>query len=93
MKFLRAVAVLLILPLVAQSELSGQTDPSQEVWVNDEISVFDRLNENTCAAKCPSGIRSKWAGKGGSVRCDTGFSPVCQCTDDSRPLAGCEPGI
>jgi hypothetical protein len=46
---------------------------------------------NSCSISCPTG--TKWRGTpagGGGVSCNAGFSPVCQCQDDSKPFAGCE---
>jgi hypothetical protein len=50
-----------------------------------------KLPENSCAITCPAG--TKWRGQqaaGGAVSCRVGSAPVCQCHDDSKPIAGCE---
>lgn len=50
-----------------------------------------KLPENSCSITCPAG--TKWRGQfaaGGGVSCRVGSVPLCQCQDDSKPIAGCE---
>ena len=54
------------------------------------IQAHDVLEENSCAIHCPISVNSRYAGFAGGVGCAEGASPLCQCTDDSRPMAGCE---
>lgn len=48
------------------------------------------LEENACAIRCPADTGNMYAGLSGSVVCREAVAPACQCSDDSRPLAGCE---
>ena len=50
-----------------------------------------QLPANSCSITCPTG--TTWRGKpvgGGGVTCGVDFAPVCQCLNDSKPIAGCE---
>lgn len=49
------------------------------------------LSESSCAIQCPANLDTRYAGLGGSVGCGAHHAPLCQCTDDSRPIAGCVP--
>lgn len=49
------------------------------------------LSENSCAIQCPASVDTRHAGLSGSVGCADDHTPLCQCTDDSRPMAGCMP--
>ena len=53
-----------------------------------EAFAREPLPGNSCAVSCPSD--SVFSGSSGSVGCRTGFTPICQCTDQSRPMASCE---
>jgi hypothetical protein len=50
-------------------------------------SPAEALEENSCAISCLTNTNNKYAGLGGSVGCSDTFSPLCQCTGASRPLA------
>jgi len=49
------------------------------------------LEENACAIRCPLNTGNAYAGVSGSVRCRDIASPVCQCSDDTKPMGACEP--
>lgn len=48
------------------------------------------LPENSCSISCPAEVDNKYAELRGSTSCAPGHAPVCQCTDTTRPMAGCE---
>jgi hypothetical protein len=48
----------------------------------------DTLAASSCAIACPAD--SAYAEARGSVGCVGGATPVCQCTDRTRPMASCE---
>lgn len=50
-----------------------------------------RLPPNSCSIMCPATTtyRGRPAPAGG-VSCDTNSAPVCQCQDETKPIAGCE---
>jgi hypothetical protein len=51
-----------------------------------------RLPPNSCSITCPATTTYRGrTGPGGGVSCDTDSAPVCQCQDETRPIAGCEP--
>lgn len=51
-----------------------------------------QLPDNSCSIRCPAG--TQWRGRSATgvhgVGCTAGFTPVCQCQDDSKPFAACE---
>ena len=47
------------------------------------------LEPNSCAINCPVNTGNKYAGLSGSASCVETHSSLCQCTDDTRPMAGC----
>ena len=74
----------LAIGFVAVTTASNQSAPE------DLSSV--QLPANSCSISCPAG--TQWRGNpapGGGVTCTAEYSPVCQCQDDSKPLARCEP--
>jgi hypothetical protein len=73
-------AILALLTIVGCSDAKSQR----------ATSSAEELEENSCAIRCPTNTNNKYAGLGGSVGCSDTYSPLCQCTDDSRPMAGCE---
>jgi hypothetical protein len=44
---------------------------------------------NSCMISCPDG--SAFPNEGAAVTCDAQHSPICQCEDGKRRMAGCQP--
>lgn len=83
----RLVALGCLLTLVGFGVVASTTSaPSAGVLLSDV-----QLPPNSCSISCPAG--TEWRGQpasGGGVSCAVGFTPMCQCQDDARPIAGCE---
>ena len=58
---------------------------------SQEASLDVKLPDNSCYITCPAGTtwRAQPVG-GGGVTCVVGYTPLCQCQDETRPIAGCE---
>ena len=75
-----ATIILALLVTVGCSSPQSQQLPRPE----------EALKQNSCAIRCPDETNSDYAGFAGHVECVETYSPVCQCTDDSTEMAGCE---
>ena len=84
----RIKAGLLATTVVGVIALAYAADPSPPQQLSEV-----NLPANSCSITCPAG--TKWRGRPAAgtagAGCIAGSSPVCQCQDDSRPIAGCEP--
>jgi hypothetical protein len=50
------------------------------------------LPPNSCSITCPVATTYRGrSGPTGGVSCDVNSAPVCQCQDERKPIAGCEP--
>jgi hypothetical protein len=56
-------------------------------FVTPTPGITVQFKENSCIIHCPDGTAH--AGSEGSVTCAAGTSPICQCNDPARALAGC----
>jgi len=54
-------------------------------------AATELLEENSCAVRCPVNSGNAYAGVSGSVQCRDTARPVCQCSDDTKPMGACEP--
>jgi hypothetical protein len=80
---MRLVASLLV--LLAIRCLSGCSDAQSQL----DLQTLDELPANSCAIACPAD--TAYPGLRASVgSCNDGYAPVCQCVDESRPMATCE---
>ena len=52
------------------------------------VDPLAELSANSCAIKCPADAPA-YSGMGGAVGCESGYVPVCQCSDASQKLAYC----
>jgi hypothetical protein len=52
-----------------------------------DVSSLD-LPSNSCAIVCPA--ETAYAGIKGSVTCNPGYAPKCQCTDAAAKQSSCE---
>jgi hypothetical protein len=51
-----------------------------------------RLPPNSCSITCPTITTYRGrTGLAGGVSCDANSAPVCQCQNEAKPMAGCEP--
>ena len=68
------------LMILVLAVLAGGSDAqSQKATTPEEFAI-----------SCPANTSNRYAGLSGSVGCSETYSPVCQCTDDTRPMAHCE---
>ena len=68
-----------LIPFVGCSEARSDKKPESE----------SNLEPNSCAISCSNDTGNKYAGLSASASCVETRSPLCQCTDDTRPMAGC----
>jgi hypothetical protein len=51
-----------------------------------------KLPSNSCSIKCPAGTKRRGQPiEGAAVTCSADSAPLCQCQDESKPIAGCQP--
>ena len=58
-------------------------------YIPRKPTVQIEFKENSCAIHCPA--QTAYPSLQGSITCQVGSAPRCQCTLPQEPIAGCVP--